>query len=156
MKRSVLLIKPERKQRIPLPHYLLINGQMLGLMRGNDNVRVALPQGDYAVTVRSAYKFIESTAQVHIAEGETLTLTFGDRERWWNWWQLLGHRLRGCQQRFLHPLASAYLDHPQALFPDDLLTGGKTIISKTAIGILLTLIAVNEKEIAKFIQSFWN
>ena len=85
MKRSVLLIKPERKQRIPLPYYLLINGQMLGLMRGNDNVRVALPEGDYAVTVRSAYKFIESTAQVHIAEGETLTLTFGDRERWWNW-----------------------------------------------------------------------
>jgi hypothetical protein len=85
MKRSVLLIKPERKQRIPLPHYLLINGQMLGLMRGNDNVRVALPEGDYAVTVRSAYKFIESTAQVHISEGETLTLTFGDRERWWNW-----------------------------------------------------------------------
>ena len=63
-----MLIKPERKQRIPLPHYLLINGQMLGLMRGNDNVR-----------------FIESTAQVHISEGETLTLTFGDRERWWNW-----------------------------------------------------------------------
>ena len=85
MKRSVLLIKPERKQRIPLPYYLLINGQMLGLMRGNDNVRVALPEGDYAVTVRSAYNFIESTAQVHIAEGETLTLTFGDRERWWNW-----------------------------------------------------------------------
>ena len=80
-----MLIKPERKQRIPLPHYLLINGQMLGLMRGNDNVRVTLPQGDYAVTVRSAYKFIESTAQVYIAEGETLTLTFGDRERWWNW-----------------------------------------------------------------------
>ena len=37
------------------------------------------------VTIRSAYKFIESTAQVHIAEGETLTLTFGDRECWWNW-----------------------------------------------------------------------
>ena len=73
MMSSVLLIRPERKQWIPLPHYLLINGQMLGLMRGNDSVRVALPEGDYAVTVRSAYKFIEST------------LTFGDRERWWNW-----------------------------------------------------------------------
>lgn len=82
---SVLLIRAERKQWIPLPHYLLINGQMLGLMRGNDNVRVALPKGDYAVTVRSAYKFVESTAQVHITEGETLTLIFGDRERWWNW-----------------------------------------------------------------------
>ena len=85
MMNSVLLIKPERKQWIPLLHYLLINGQMLGLMRGNDSVRVALPAGDYGVTIRSAYKFIESTAQVHIAEGETLTLTFGDRERWWNW-----------------------------------------------------------------------
>ena len=74
MMNSVLLIKPERKQWIPLLHYLLINGQMLGLMRGNDGV-----------TIRSAYKFIESTAQVHIAEGETLTLTFGDRECWWNW-----------------------------------------------------------------------
>ena len=80
MMNSVLLIKPERKQWIPLLHYLLINGQMLGLMRGNDSVRVALPAGDYGVTIRSAYKFIESTAQVHIAEGETLTLTFGDRE----------------------------------------------------------------------------
>ena len=116
MMNSVLLIKPERKQWIPLPHYLLINGQMLGLMRGNDSVRVALPAGDYGVTIRSAYKFIESTAQVHIAEGETLTLTFGDREG-----------LRGGKQRLLRPLAPAYLDHSQALFPDKMLTDKKTI-----------------------------
>ena len=88
MMNSVLLIKPERKQWIPLLHYLLINGQMLGLMRGNDSVRVALPAGDYGVTIRSAYKFIESTAQVHIAEGETLTSQVVLRL-----WQLLGHRL---------------------------------------------------------------
>ena len=79
-----MLIKPERKQRIPLPHYLLINGQMLGLMRGNDNVRVTLSQGDYAVTVRSAYKFIESTAQVYIAEGETLLKWFFDFGNYWD------------------------------------------------------------------------
>ena len=99
MMNSVLLIKPERKQWIPLPHYLLINGQMLGLMRGNDSVRVALPAGDYGVTIRSAYKFIES----------------------------MGHGLRGGKQRLLRPLAPAYLDHSQALFPDKMLTDKKTI-----------------------------
>ena len=67
------------------PTPLFADQWAMGLMRGNDSVRVALPEGDYAVTVRSAYKFIESTAQVHIADGETHTLTFGDRERWWNW-----------------------------------------------------------------------
>ena len=82
---GVLTIRPQRRQTIPLPHYLLVNGQLLGIMRGNDAVRVTLPPGDYAVTIRSAYKFIESTAQVHVAAGQAPTLLWGDRERWWNW-----------------------------------------------------------------------
>jgi hypothetical protein len=79
-----LLIQPEQKQWIPLPHYLLINGQMVGMMRGKGAVHVHLADGSYDVTIRSAYKWIESTVQLKIRKDETICLTFGDREKLWN------------------------------------------------------------------------
>ncbi len=80
-----LVVQPERRQLLPLPHYLLINGRMVGVMRGNGPVRVGLPEGEYDVTVRSVYKWIESTVHVRMASGKRVCLTFGDRERLWNW-----------------------------------------------------------------------
>lgn len=66
-----------------LPHYLLINGQMIGVMKGE--VKINVPPGHYQLTIRSMYRFIESTVEVEVAPGSTTVLTFGDRERLWNW-----------------------------------------------------------------------
>lgn len=96
-----LLIQPEQKQWIPLPHYLLINGQMVGMMRGKGAVHVLLADGNYDVTIRSAYKWIESTVQLKIRKDETICLTFGDREKLWNWLFNLDLIL-WCIKRFIH------------------------------------------------------
>lgn len=81
---ALLTISPKRKQIINLPHYLLINGQLLGLMK-SEPVNIQLPTGNYEITIRSAYKFIESTITVQIGEEESKKVVFSDREKFWNW-----------------------------------------------------------------------
>jgi hypothetical protein len=81
---ALLTISPKRKQIINLPHYLLINGQLLGLMKG-EPVNIQLPGGDYEVTIRSAYKFIGGMMTVRLGDGEAKTVVFSDREKFWNW-----------------------------------------------------------------------
>lgn len=81
---ALLMISPKRKQIINLPHYLLINGQLLGLMK-SEPVNIQLPTGNYEITIRSAYKFIESTITVQIGEEESKKVVFSDRENFWNW-----------------------------------------------------------------------
>ena len=66
-----------------VPHYILINGQLLGIMKGKE-AHISLPSGRYVLTIRSMYKFIESSATVDISEGETRHITFTDRDKVWN------------------------------------------------------------------------
>ena len=81
---ALLTISSKRKQLVNLPHYLLIDGQLLGLMKGKP-VNIQLPAGNYKITVRSAYKFIESTISVWIGDEECKKVVFSDREKFWNW-----------------------------------------------------------------------
>ena len=67
-----------------IPHYLLINDQLLGVIKGNE-AHVNLPPGRYKVTIRSMYKFIESLADVYVPIGESKRLTFTDKDKIWNW-----------------------------------------------------------------------
>lgn len=67
-----------------LPHYVLIDGHLLGLVKGK-SVEINLPAGSYRLTIRSMYRFIEGSRHVEVRDGETLHLSFGDRERLWNW-----------------------------------------------------------------------
>ena len=79
---SLLIISPRKKQILTYPHELLINGQLLGVMK--DTVRINIPQGQFHVTLRSMFKFIETSVDVEIPEGETVEILYGDRERLWN------------------------------------------------------------------------
>ena len=81
---GTLIVRPLRHQTIALPHYLLLNGTMLGLMRAQ-TINISLPPGTYRATIRSAYKFIESSITLTISDDKAITLQYGDRERWWNW-----------------------------------------------------------------------
>lgn len=80
---SIVIIRPKGKLMAMLPHYLLINGQLLGVMKSE--VKVSVPPGHYSLTIRSMYRFIESSVEVDVPPNSTTILTFGDRERFWNW-----------------------------------------------------------------------
>lgn len=80
---SELVIKKKRHDWLRIPHYLLVNGYMVGIMR-DDEIHVQLPQGIYQVTIRSMYKFIQSSIQVTIPAGQRVTLMYYDKERLWN------------------------------------------------------------------------
>jgi hypothetical protein len=56
----------------------------LGVIKGNE-AHVNLPPGRYKVTIRSMYKFIESSADVYVPIGESKRLTFTDKDKIWNW-----------------------------------------------------------------------
>ena len=84
MLQSQLIISPKGKLMAMIPHYLLINDQLLGAFKGKE-ARINLPPGRYKVTIRSMYKFIESTIDVYIPIGESRRLTFSDRDKAWNW-----------------------------------------------------------------------
>lgn len=79
---AALTITP-RKTWMPLPHYILVNGQLLGILK-KGTVTLSLLEGTYTVTVRSMYKFIESSVTVDVTQGTVTHLTFGDHERLWN------------------------------------------------------------------------
>lgn len=81
---ELLTISPKRKQIINIPHYLLINGQLLGVMKG-EPINIQLPAGNYEVTIRSIYKYIESTIAVRVGDNESKKIVFSDREKFWNW-----------------------------------------------------------------------
>lgn len=81
---SQIIISPRNRMMGMIPHYLLVNGQLLGIMKGPTS-HVTLPPGRYQVTIRSMYKFIESTTTVEVVPGETKHLGFADRDRLWNW-----------------------------------------------------------------------
>ncbi len=80
---SYLYVKPKKKYLVELPHYVLVNDQVLGLVKGQV-VRIHLPAGSYKVTVRSVYKFIEGSAMVEVGDDETVTCMVSDHEKWWN------------------------------------------------------------------------
>lgn len=67
-----------------MPHYLLINGLLLGIIKGKE-VCIQVQPGTYKITVRSMYKFIEGSTEVSVSVDETKRLTFSDRDKWWNW-----------------------------------------------------------------------
>ncbi len=79
---SELIIAEKRRQIVSLPHYLLIDGRMLGVFRGEAHIQ--MPAGRYKVTLRSSYRFIESSADISIGIDDCVSLLYADRERWWN------------------------------------------------------------------------
>ena len=77
-----LIIKDKNSGKLTLPHYLLINDRIVGLMKGE--ARVTVPAATFKVTVRSSIKFIEPSAMVTTSEAVDTFLEFGDREKIWD------------------------------------------------------------------------
>jgi len=78
-----IIISPKKKRLFDLPHYICVNDKVLGVMKGGP-VHIQMPVGMYKITVRSAFKFIESSVVVDVEEGKVNTVAFSDREKIWN------------------------------------------------------------------------
>ena len=79
---ATLIIKDRHSGKLALPHYLLINDNVVGVMKGE--ARVTVPAATFKVTVRSSIKFIESSAVVSTSEPVDTYVEFGDREKVWD------------------------------------------------------------------------
>lgn len=72
------------KSWIALPHIIELNGQVLGVMK-KQVVHINLPAGNYRLTIRSMYKFIETSVTVTLpCENSHMQVEFGDHEKLWN------------------------------------------------------------------------
>ena len=76
-------------KKLFLPLWVFINGQPLGLMRG-ESVTIELPEGSYNISVKllfQVWKFrfgIEGSRIVTTSEEVPMSLKITDRERIWN------------------------------------------------------------------------
>lgn len=82
MARLAIVQKKRRFIRL-LPHKILIEGQLIGLMR-TPSVQINIPQGLYEITVQSLVPFIKTSAMVRIDEGVENIMEFEDKEKYWD------------------------------------------------------------------------
>ena len=79
-----LVIKQKHgKFAMTIPHKVLINGQLLGIMKDNQ-VAVELPFGEYDVTIQSMIPYFSATHHLYVSPMHPVTLVFSDREKWWD------------------------------------------------------------------------
>lgn len=81
---ATLSIIQEKSKLMPqIPHKLLINGQLVGILQGT-KTEINIPAGTFRLTIQSMIPFFSASRMVHIEEGLENTLQFKDRERWWD------------------------------------------------------------------------
>lgn len=74
---------------MPIPFWVLIGGQPLGIMRGKE-VKIELPKGVYSLGVRFCVPLgkwqpgVQSEKKVVVADDEEIEIEFCSRERLWN------------------------------------------------------------------------
>lgn len=73
----------QTKKRFGLPHRILINGRMLGVMN-TPEINIQLPPGQYQVEIQSLFPFINSLKFLTVSEETSNVLEFRDKEKWWD------------------------------------------------------------------------
>lgn len=71
------------KFSLQIPHKILINGQFIGVMK-TPKVEIQLPAGNYHIAIQSMIPYFGSAMAVKVEEGVENSLTFSDREKWWD------------------------------------------------------------------------
>ena len=83
MPRLIISQKKKGKLSFSIPHYILINGKMLGLMR-DPSVTIEVPPATFEVRIQSMFKWFYSAAVVTTHEETDTYIEFTDREMWWD------------------------------------------------------------------------
>lgn len=77
------LVQKRGKFSMRIPHKVLIDGHLLGIMK-DKQVSIEMPSGGYDVTIQSMFLFISATQHVDLQMGKETTLAFCDREQLWD------------------------------------------------------------------------
>ena len=100
MPRLVITQKKRGKFALRIPHYILINGRMIGLMR-DESVTLNVPPATFELRIQSVFKWFFSSAVVSTHEGTVTHIDFSDREKWWDILFVIDIIL-WCVKRFLN------------------------------------------------------
>ena len=79
---AVLTIR-QTKKRFGLPHKILVNGKLLGIMNIPE-LKIQLPAGQYSIEIQSILPFINSMKFVKVSDETANILEFRDKEKWWD------------------------------------------------------------------------
>jgi len=77
------IIQKRGKFAMKIPHKILINGQMIGIMK-DARVAIEMPVGAYDITVQSMIPYFYATQRVEVQARQETTLAFSDREQIWD------------------------------------------------------------------------
>jgi hypothetical protein len=77
------LVQKRGKFALSLPHKILIDGHLLGVMKDRE-VSVEMPAGAYDITVQSMVPMISATQHVELPLRGEVRLEFSDREQVWD------------------------------------------------------------------------
>lgn len=100
MPRLVITQKKRGKFALRIPHYILINGRMIGLMR-DESVTLNVPPATFELRIQSVFRWFFSSAVVSTHEGTVTHIDFSDREKWWDILFVIDIIL-WCVKRFLN------------------------------------------------------
>lgn len=78
-----LIITQKARGKFTMPHYLLVNGRMLGLMRER-SVTLEAPPATFQVRIQSLFKWFHASRVVTTHEGVDTHIDFSDREKGWD------------------------------------------------------------------------
>jgi hypothetical protein len=67
-----------------LPHKIYINDTLLGILTTPKLCIKDIPEGQYQLKIQSMVPFLTSSATIDIVKDGENTVTFSDRERFWN------------------------------------------------------------------------
>ena len=66
-----------------IPHRILINHQLIGLMN-TPEINIQLLEGRYLITIQSVFPLFSASMAVGVSENVENVLAFSDREKWWD------------------------------------------------------------------------
>ncbi|MCR4965876.1 MAG: hypothetical protein K6A41_09500 [Bacteroidales bacterium] len=78
------IIQKHSKFSMQIPHKIIINGQLLGIMQTRE-LNIQMPPGHYVLTIQSMIPFISASQNVTVQEGVVNYAEFHDREKWWDY-----------------------------------------------------------------------
>lgn len=77
------LVQKRGKFSINIPHKILIDGHLLGIMK-DKQVSIEMPAGSYDITIQSLVPLISATQHIELPPLRESTLSFSDREQYWD------------------------------------------------------------------------
>lgn len=102
---KVVITQKNKLSFANIPHYILINGKLLGMMK-DSSVELEVPPATFEIRIQSMFKWFYSSAIVTTRDGTVTHIDFTDREKWWDVLFVIDIVL-WCVKRFLH-LASPW------------------------------------------------